>query len=429
MIPSLRKKYNQFFLDVFALTGSTTAAKIIGLLLVPVVTRLFTPEDFGVVALILAIVMVLGTVSALRYDQAIVIPESDLEANQLVRLSCRIVIITGVFLFFGVFLLLYYFSEIPLVSTVGQWLYLIPILVVLTGYTEILSNWSTRKSRYKIIGTSEMAVSLTVSGARIASGLMYGSSVLGLIVGNILGLVAKILILLKTRDINNDKIAVSHVPDLFVIAKKYKDFPVFSAPTGVLNSLFQKLPVIALGIMFLPGVVGLYAMASRMSRLPIDIVALPIRRIYMQRIAKQRANGHKINGLLIKTAIGLLFLGLLPFSLIMFFGEDLFAFALGEKWRLSGVYASILVPWLYSIFIVTHASSNFVVLKKQALWFRIQIYNGSLGFTVFAAGYLFRMPVDDLLWLFSIFGMCANIAVFFIAYIITAQADIETLVE
>lgn len=425
-MPSIQKKYNQFFHDVFALTGSTTLAKLIGLALVPVVTRLFSPDDFGVVALMLAIVMVLGTISALRYDQAIVIPDNDAEANQLVRLSYSLVLMTGGVLFFVTFLLLSYFPDISIVNSVGEWMYLIPLLVILTGISEILSNWSTRKTRYKLIGSSEMTVSLVVSGSRIASGFLHGSSVLGLIAGNVLGLVAKILILLKARNAHeNTQLNLQNPPGLLETASKYREFPLFSAPTGILNSLFQKLPVIALGVMFLPGVVGLYAMAARMSRLPIDIVALPIRRIYMQRIAKLRSSGQKIHGLLFKTVVGLLLLGILPFSLIAFFGESLFAFVLGEKWGVSGIYASILVPWLYSMFVVTPVSSNFVVLKKQALWFRIQLYNGVLGLSVFVAGYLFGMMVVDILKLFSILGMCANLVVFFIAYIITAQADNE----
>lgn len=418
------KRYNQFFRDAVALMGSTTIAKIIGLLLVPVVTRLFSPDDFGIVALILAIVMVFGTVSALRYDQAIVIPESDSEAGQLVDLSTRIIMLTGAVLFVAMFLLISYFPRLSLVISVGDWLYMIPFLVILTGYSEVLANWCTRKTHYKLIGASEMTVSLAVSGTRIVSGFMYGSSVLGLIAGNVLGLGAKILILFNGRNNNEaEKLKIHAGSELIETAYKYKEFPLFSAPTGILNSLFQKLPVIALGIMFLPGVVGLYAMAARMSRLPIDIVALPIRRIYMQRIAKQRSNGQKIHSLLIKTAIGLLLLGVLPFSLIAVFGETLFAFVLGEKWRMSGVYASILVPWLYTMFVVTPASSNFIVLKKQALWFRIQLYNGVLGFTVFSAGYLYGMSVEDLLMLFSILAMTANLIVFLIAYVMTFNAD------
>ena len=425
---SIKHRYRKFFLDATALIGGASAAKIIGIMLVPVVTRLYDPGDFGVVALLLSIVMVFGTIAALRYDHAIILPDNDLVSLKLVKLSFIFILITASILFLFAFLAINNFTEFSLIKNMGDWLYVVPLLVILTGAGNVLSNWCTRKTRYKLIGSSEVSVSLVLSGTRILMGGALGSSILGLILGNILGLISKIIVLMqspfkKDLDINTADCDYG----LVTVAKRYKEFPLYSAPTGVHNALFQKLPVIMLGVMFLPGVVGLYAMASRLTRLPIDIISLPIRRIYMQRISKSYNENRNIKAMLVKTTIGLFVLGLIPFMLIAIFGEVLFAFVLGEKWGQSGVYASILVPWLFSVFIITPSSSNFVVLKKQALWFRVQLYNGALGVAVFAAGYLLEMSVENILVLFSIMGACANIGVFIVAFAITMKSDAKVI--
>jgi len=417
-------QYKIFFSDAMTLIGATTLAKIVGVLMVPIVTRLYNPDDFGVVAMILSISVIFGTVSALRYDQAIVLPKDDLESMKLVQISLILVFFTGLMLLLVVFIVISYITGVVFIDSMGNWLYAVPLIVVLSGGSEVLSHWCTRKTDYKLLGSSEVSVSFVLSGTRILYGFYNSSSVFGLILGNILSLISKVAIL--TKKISFKDLCSRPEKDgatLMSIGKKYSEFPIYSAPTGILNSSFQVLPVIMLGIFFVPSVVGLYAMASRITKLPIDIISMPIRRIYVQRIAKLRNENKAIKGILIKTTLGLAAIGIIPFAVIAFFGEELFSFVLGDKWGQAGIYASILVPWLFSVFAITPSSSNFVVLKKQALWFRIQLFNAAAGLSSFVVGGILGMSVESLLLMFSVLGVCVNAIAFFISLSITTKLD------
>ena len=424
MIAEIKNRYKGFFKDTITLVGATSAAKVSGIILVPIVTRLYDPDDFGVMSVLLSFGMIFGSVSALRYEHAIVLPKDDAVGFQLTKLSMLLVVVTSGILSVISFLVASFFSDVPLVHDMGLWIYTIPLLTFLIGANEVLTGWCTRKAQYKNIGVSEVSVSLVNSGSRIVLGALYGSSVFGLMFGNIIGFIVKIYILLKgMKELFNDRILNVQHMSLKELAIKYKHFPLFAAPTAILNTGFQKMPVIFLGVLFLPNVVGLYAMASRLSRLPIDIVSLPVRRIYMQRVAKLRNNKRPIMGVLIKTTFVLFVIGLVPFILLVFFGEEMFGFVLGEKWSDAGLYASMLVPWLYSIFIMTPSATNYVVLDKQALYLRSQLYIGLLGVLIFFFGFVLNATPELLLLYFSLTAMFANILLFVVTIMITLQAD------
>lgn len=424
MATGILARYKGFIKDSTSLVGATAVAKISGLFMVPIVARLFDPDDFGVVALVLTISIILGPLVSLRYERAIVLPENNNIALGLVKLSAWLVVATGGILAISVYMVSLAFDEVAMFKEMGVWIYAIPVLVILTGFGNILAEWCARNAFFKTIGFSEITVSLVSNGARILLGLAGGSSVFGLIAGNLLSLIGKIVVLWRVarRTIMMLPEGLSSI-GILAVAKQYKEFPLYSMPTGFLNTAFQKLPVIMLGLMFMPGVVGLYAMASRLGKLPIDIIGLPLRKIYVQRIARMRNKGVPLRGMLVKTTVGLFFVGITPFMCLLFYGEEIFSFVLGEKWAESGVFASILMPWLFSIFVISPSSANFVVLKRQKLWLKIQICAGVIGMSAFALGiYVRAQPAEVLLW-FSILSACLNIAVLVIAYLITSKLD------
>lgn len=422
---SIFNRYSGFIKDAMTLVGSTSSAKVIGIALVPIISRLYDPDDFGVVTVVLSLAMIFGAVSSLRYEQAIVLPENDHAAMQLTKLSLYIVVLITTLLFIAAFVFNYFFSTISLIDGLGVWIYLVPVLTLLIGVSDVLTSWCSRQAHYKSIGMSEVAVSVSNSGSRIALGAVFGSSIFGLMFGVLIGYLSKIYVLFRSvKNINYDKVRESNTEeDLQSVAVKYKQFPIIAAPTAIINTGFQKLPVILLGIIFLPEVVGLYAMASRLSRLPIDVICLPVRRIYMQRVAKLRNNNQAITGVLIKTTVMLFALGFIPFLILAIFGEELFGFVLGEKWSQAGIYASMLVPWLYSMFILSPSATNYIILEKQGLYLRTQIYIGVLGAVVFLIGHMLRASPEELLLYFSVVAMLANILLFVVTMKITIKAD------
>ncbi|TCK19471.1 O-antigen/teichoic acid export membrane protein [Thiogranum longum] len=420
----LIQRYRGFFKDAIGLIGSTTLAKIIGLALVPVVTRLFTPDDFGVMAIVLSLGLLFGNVGTLRYDQAIVLPRSGSDAVRLTVLSLWSVFAISTLLLVVSIAVDFLGVESGIISQIGVWIYSIPLIVLLIGFNKVISAWCARETIYPVIGKSEIMASLMTGLPRIAIGFVYGSSIGGLLFGAIFGFIAKGAMLLSGVNLcEMRKVSKASDKGLLHIANQYRDFPVYSVPTGFLREFIQKMPVIVLGVIFMPAVVGLYAMANRIARIPIEIISSSLRRIYVQRIAKLRNMGHAISGVLIKATLGLFLLGLVPYLTLAFFGEPLFGWLLGKSWAASGKYASILVPWLFSVFIVSPSTTNFIVLKRQPLLLKIQFYTGVLGLGVFLVAYLINAEPELSLVMYSSAATLANMVLFAISLLITRSDD------
>jgi len=89
---------------VLTLMTGTTLAQAIALAISPILTRLYAPEQFGVFALYLSIVALLAIVATGRYELAIVLPESDVDAWHLCALALLIAAAVSVSTLLGVWI-------------------------------------------------------------------------------------------------------------------------------------------------------------------------------------------------------------------------------------------------------------------------------------------------------------------------------------
>ena len=67
-------KKENFASDVLTLAGGTTFAQILTILSVPILTRLYGPEDFGVWALYISITSIITVIACMRYEYSIMLP-------------------------------------------------------------------------------------------------------------------------------------------------------------------------------------------------------------------------------------------------------------------------------------------------------------------------------------------------------------------
>lgn len=404
--------------DVFVGVMGASTAQVIGFILVPVVARLFSPEDFGKAAAFLAVFAVLLSIASLRFEEAIMLPRAEEEAKALTGMAFRILFAITLISVLGVFLI----SKSPLNASAGidpvLWVVLLPFFLLVSGSVNILISWNTRLKKFSHIATSDLMLALGTSVPRIGFGYVFGSSVLGLLAGSLIGYVASALALW-----NGVKVRMTPVKNLFRLPRgaagrlmaEYKDFPIYSAPTGFVRELKENIPLFGLMWLFSAQMVGFYAMAIRLVRLPVSVVSMPVRRVFMQRALQIRHDGGEIRGLLLKSTGLLLALGALPLLLLVEYGSELFSWLLGARWEGAGRYAEILAVWLFSIFTLTPSAASFTVVRKQKIWLYFQILGALTGAVIFLfAGYLSLGDYKTLVF-FSLSQVFLNVVVFFVA--------------
>ena len=154
LINKLKPK-SEFNRNVLTLMTGTTIAQAIPIAISPILTRIYTPEDFGMFALYMSIASIIAIVATGRYELAIMLPKKDEDAINIVALS----IIISFFVSFISLLIVFIFNT-QITNILGNpeisiWLYFIPLTVLLTGIYQSFNYWSNRKKQYKRLAKVE----------------------------------------------------------------------------------------------------------------------------------------------------------------------------------------------------------------------------------------------------------------------------------
>ena len=343
-------------MQIATLMSGTIVSQAIMFLFMPILTRLYTPSEFGVYSLFFSVTVVLGLVAGWKYDQAIMLPKLDKDAQALVYLSILItffmvtLVSLGLFLFYDFFVS--YFEKLSYV------IWMIPIGILLISFIQIFSAYTSRHQNYKDLAT--VRVTNTLTTVTIQSISKYVMKLDGLIIGKLIADMVTVLLLI-THHIKKQNLQLKSFSQrrIRVNAKKYENFPKYTSFGGFFNEFSQNMPILLLTSLFSIEAAGFYALTVRILQVPISLIGRSTREVYYQKASKMYAAGEDIFDLYKKTTLGLLKIFIIPFFTFLLFGEYLFSFIFGNEWTTSGKFAQILVFW----FLDSKNSSQLLPLK------------------------------------------------------------------
>jgi len=390
------------------MTG-TTIAQAIPIAISPILTRIYTPEDFGVFALFIAITSIFGSIANGRYELAIMLPKKDEDAINIFALGFVITTFISLILLVVIFIFHDYFVTLLNNKSIGIWLYFVPITVFFIGLFNILNYFNNRKKNYKDLAKATILKSIILAIVQLSIGFIK-QGVTGLISGQILSqLVANIKFL---KNIIKDKILISKISKtkMMALAKRYKDFPKFSMWAILANTLSTHLTNILISTFFSVTTLGFYSLAQRLLGMPSSLIGGSIGQVFFQEATKEKHATGKAIKTFNSTVKKLLIIGIPSFGILFFIVEDLFAFVFGEEWRIAGVYAQIVIPLFFVRFVVATVSNinNIFELQKVALIWQIVLLFLSISCLYISSWY--SLPFEAFLQLF--------ISVVFIHYVI-----------
>lgn len=351
--------------NVLTLMTGTSVAQAIPIAVSPILTRIYGPEQFGLFALFMAVVSIVGVLVTGRYEQAIVLPKHDRDAMQVVALS--------VLLSFGLSCLLLVVVVIfntPIAVFFGNrdlapWLYWVPLSTMLTGVYQSLNYWSNRKSQYKRLAISRTLQSGCTSGGQLAGGgVGTGGLVGGQMAGQLLSVLALAYIIWQ-----EDRKFISGIrrARIVILAKKYINFPKFLILAHGFNTASSQMPVMLLGALFSASSAGFYNLTQRVLGAPITLVSGALGDVFRQEASHAYAHHGNCREVYLRTLRRLILISVLPFSVFYFIAPDFFSWVFGNEWRIAGEYACILTPMFFLRFVVSPLSSVFIVAEAQRL--------------------------------------------------------------
>lgn len=401
-----------FVENVMILMTGTTIAQVISIAISPILTRIYTPNEFGAFALFMSIVSIISVMQTGKYELAVMLPEKDEGAVNVIALCILVSSIVS-----SVTLLAIWIFNKPITksldnSEISILLYLIPLIVLMTGIYSAIYYWSNRKKQYKRLAISKIFQSISNAGMNIGMGVA-GFGVSGLIL-SVVGsqTVATGVLGWQSWKKDKDKIKLVTKEKITLEAKKYSDFPRYSITSDFINVTSNQLPIFMLSIFFNDTIIGLYSLTQRVLATPIGFIAASILDVFKQKAS----NDYIINGnckdIYVKTFKSLAFFSIIPFILFFITAPDIFALVFGIKWRTAGEYAQILSVMYAFKFISSPLSYMYYIAEKQKEDFLLHLYIGvSTLLTLIIGQYIFGTIKASLI-LFS-----ANYSIVYLVYI------------
>ena len=346
------------------MTG-TIVAQAIPIAIAPILTRLYAPEDFGVFALFMSIVSVIGVVATARYELAVILPKEDEDAINIIALSLIISFIISLLTLLIVFFFNEPISKLLNNKGISRWLYFMPLAIFLTGIYQVFNYWSSRKKKFVQNAVSRVSVSSSIAIGNLGMGYsLMGSA--GLIFSGILSQFVGVLILGWEFVINlgsyKKQISKKKVIENMI---KYRNFAKINSPHALVDSLQDNGIIFLITYYFTSTIVGFYSFAFRILKAPVGLIGSSFYQVFYQK-ASIAINENQNLRILVVKILKKLFLFGLPFFLILFITAPwVFSIVFGEKWRVAGEIAQIMTPWIFFNFIISPLSCLPILLNKQ----------------------------------------------------------------
>lgn len=353
---------NSFVRSVLVLGGGTAGSQAILILSAPLLTRLYSTEAFGVLAVFMALLSTISVISSLRYELAIPIAEDEEEAVHVVVLAFLVALVISALTLLSVALFRNPIANAVNVPALANYLWLLPLSLLLLSTYQIFNYWAIRVKAFRAIARTKLTQSVSSMTIQIG-GTAFGplALILGNVVGQGAGMTSLGALALKNRW---PMFRSTQVKDLSWVAQRHRKFPLFATWGGLLNVVGTQLPPILFAVFFSPAAAGLYALANRVLSLPMTFVGQAIGNVFFAKAADARRDGN-IDVLVAQVHEKLAQIAMPPALSLAVVGPDLFAWVFGPEWREAGVFARLMAPMLYFQFILSPISTVFSVLDRQ----------------------------------------------------------------
>lgn len=380
---------SSFTKNVILVSGGTAFAQAMGILLSPIITRIYPPEQYGILPVYTSILGMLSIIGSLKYDWGIAIAEDDKKAINVLSLSVLVlstvsITITMLLVVFGESFLSLFDAE-----TLVNYKFLIPIGVFLTGLYKIFMQWSFRNKNFKAISKTKFSQSITQNITKIGLGLLNIGPI-GLIIGAIFGQSAGITTLSAGLFKNKSLLKKINIKGIIWSAKRYIKFPMYSAPSQFLNTAGVQLPILIITSIYGKSVIGLYGLANTIVNLPMTLIGNSIGDVFYGEAASiGKTDPKRLKDLSNKLQKKLILLGIIPIIILVLFGPFLFSLVYGQEWYQAGIYARILSILVFARLIFTPISRVFSVFERQKEALILDALRLTLVLVIFGISYVF----------------------------------------
>ena len=356
-----------FVKNVSILVTGAIFSQIITILAAPLLSRLYTPEQFGEYGVFITIVGLLSTIAALTYDMSIVKQTKRTQANHLFQICIIIALSTSSVCFL---LLLIFHSFIEM-----SFIYVLPIAMFLYAVNNAIYSLLNRYQLYNLLSKIQVLRSLMIVTLQIIFGYLsfthYGLVVAVLISALIVGVYG------YSQFIANYKIErFPGIKASKILLTTNLDFARFGLPQNVMSYLAANSPVLIFTLYYDLATVGAYFFAIKLVQVPANVMGASIKRVFYRQAEILSSDPIALSELykkmtLIMTAM------IIPIAVVWFvYAEEIFPAIFGEEWIVAAEFSKWMLIWFGAQFVMAPTRSLFIVFDIQKY---LLIFDTGLG--------------------------------------------------
>lgn len=358
-IASVQKLLSSSSLNVLKLAGATACSQLISIAATPLLTRLYGPEAFGLVATFASILALVNVVSSLRYELAIAVPEDDDDAVLLLLMCIVMVAISAILTLFFV---AFWSDELTTWLKMPQLkplLWFMPITVLCGGFYQSMTYWVIRCKKFGLLAKTNLRQNI----CKVATTLSAASlGALGLLLGQIVNQNVGFIWLLRQcpARISNSKIKPAVIINLF---QRYKNFCIYSSPAGLISVIGMQIPIIIFSHKFGAEDVGLFAFSLQMLSIPVSLIGSSVSQVFLGE-APTYLREKSILKLVDHTYRKLIRIGAMIFIPLVTILISSVSWLFGDEWSRASPVMVIIAPMVFIDFIISSLSMAFVVINR-----------------------------------------------------------------
>jgi len=387
--------------------SGTALAQVLSFALSPIISRLYSPTDFGVFGSFTAILGVVSAGIALDYSQALMLPKQKDDAFCLFVISCLSSFLVAAFCL-AICLVASGFI-LNFINARNAWILVLLVIGILSsGLNQTFQGWCIRAKAFKHTSASQVIRSLSANGMQIGLGYLKGGAsalIFAVTLGDMLATLSLAKVALRELKVLWRSIRWKR---LWQLVKEYRDFPLYSASTNVINALSLGLPVFLLTHFYGIAVAGAYVFGTRLMQAPMGLVLTALRQVLYQKASETYNEGGRLAPLYLKITGGLFAVGFLPSLILFIWAPQIFSWIFGGQWHTAGVFARSLVLWLLFSFCNLPADLFTRIIRMQRrMFFFYQVVLIARALALIIGG--MYLPASQTVLLFSLIGAVMNV--------------------
>lgn len=327
------------------LFSANVFAQVVGLLIYPLITRLFTSEDFGLLSFFLSMGGFLSLLATSEYQNAVLFPKEERKAVALVHwmlpLILMVCLVSALVIPFSHEIEVW--GKAPGFASIS---WLLPFFILCQSVWVVLNYWLMRHKQFKGIASYQVTQNLMAAGTKVGFGFLhYGPGlIISAVVSPLVGALLTVGAVWK-RCMSGLFVRTSRAERL-AVAREYRQFPCFNLPSTIINNVSNNLPVWVLTPIFSTSLMGYYGLALTLSFQPVRLITSSMYQVLYQDITERVKERRPVLSMVRKQIVGTLALVVPTFALLGLFLPELTAWLLGEGYGVTGEYIQLMLPWI-----------------------------------------------------------------------------------